>query len=89
MRDRFDFTFLIAILILALTTYNAIDDAWEDDRDEDFYATVFKFMSRGDRNTASMGYTLCVHQNINSLKLNTPLKDCCKIYFPDKVDCKE
>ena len=85
---KLDFTFIAAMLILALTTYNAIDDSLEDDRDEDFYSEMAYFMSRGDRNTATMGFSLCVKQNIHSKKLNTPVVDCCTIYFPDKEECK-
>ena len=84
---RLDFTFIAAMLILALSTYNAIDDSLEDDRDENFYGEVFKFMSRGDRNTAAMGYALCMRQNKQEERHDIPATDCCKIYYPNKTDC--
>ena len=88
---------LIAFAILALSVYNAFDDDSEMDQHYEFFTDMrnFKeetkrFMNRGDRNTAEMGYETCVMQNRHSKLLGAPLRDCCGVYFDgNKEKCLE
>lgn len=88
-RDKSNYILVAATAILILSSYNAIDDLIEDSRDEAFYASMTEFMNRGDRNTASMGYEMCVVQNAQNRILGMVGRDCCRIYFPSKVRCDE
>ena len=48
-------TMVVAILILILTAYNAVDDFFEDDRDTSFQDRAHSYMDRLDRERENSG----------------------------------
>jgi len=88
--DKSNAMLTVAALILGFSIYDYFDDTDEMHQHEDFFTEVRSFMQHGDRNTAQMGYQMCVNQNELSLSLDHPTRDCCEVYFGgDEAKCNE